>query len=188
MAERKFNYLVFLPPIFFAAFVIGAYYGLKRENPNELPSALIGRTAPSLADVRPFAGSPAPDDPLLAGDGVKLVNFWASWCGPCRAEHPLLMELGATEIPVIGINYKDAAENAQGFLAELGNPYDMIGADDTGRTGIDWGIYGVPETFVVGPGGEILFRHPGPLTREVWEKRLAPLVEDAEGQASDATG
>jgi cytochrome c biogenesis protein CcmG, thiol:disulfide interchange protein DsbE len=188
VAERNFNFLLILPPVLFAAFAIAAYLGLKRENPNDLPSALIGRPAPSVADLNVFAGAPAPSDPLLENSGVKLVNFWASWCGPCRAEHPLLMEIGEGDVPVVGINYKDASENARGFLDELGNPYDMIGADESGRTGIDWGIYGVPETFVVGPGGKILFRHPGPLTRDIWENRVAPVVEDAIGQRSDATG
>ncbi len=184
MAERKFNLLLVLPPLLFAGFAIAAYLGLKRENPNELPSALVGRPAPALAAVEPFGEAIAPTDAALAGPGVKLVNFWASWCGPCRAEHPILMELGAGEIPVIGINYKDAPENAGGFLGELGNPYDMIGADTSGRTGIDWGIYGVPETFLIGPGGEVLYRHPGPLTRDIWERKLAPVIESA----SDATG
>lgn len=188
MAERKFNPLLFLPPILFVAFALAAYLGLKRENPNELPSALIGKAAPSLAEVSRFGSASAPSDDMLSGPGVKLVNFWASWCGPCRAEHPLLMELGESEVPVVGINYKDAPGNAQGFLDELGDPYDLIGADETGRTGIDWGIYGVPETFVVGPGGEILFRHPGPLTRDVWDRRLAPVIDGTQSGAADATG
>lgn len=188
MANRKFNPLVILPPTLFVAFALAAYLGLKRENPNELPSALIGKSAPSLAAVEPFGDSPMPTNAALSGSGVKLVNFWASWCGPCRAEHPLLMELGKGDIPVVGINYRDAPENARGFLEELGDPYDMIGADGTGRTGIDWGIYGVPETFIVGPDGEILFRHPGPLTRDIWQRKLAPVIDAAEKLAGDATG
>ncbi|WP_424929322.1 DsbE family thiol:disulfide interchange protein [Amaricoccus tamworthensis] len=177
MTKRKFNPLVLLPPLLFLAFGIAAWVGLTRENPDELPSALVGRTTPSVAGLAPMDGGPVPSDEDLRGDGMKLVNFWASWCGPCRAEHPLLMELGESEVPVIGINYKDSADNAAGFLEELGNPYDSIGADADGRSGIDWGIYGVPETFVVGPDGEILHRHPGPLTVDIFNKRIRPLLE-----------
>jgi cytochrome c biogenesis protein CcmG, thiol:disulfide interchange protein DsbE len=179
MAERRSNPLLILPPLLFLAFAGAAYLGLKRDNPEELPSALIGKEAPALSSITQFSGEPMPDDAVLEGPGVKLVNFWASWCGPCRAEHPLLMEVGKDSIPVIGINYKDDEAKAAGFLAELGNPYRMIGEDGSGRTGIDWGIYGVPETFVVGPGGEILFRHPGPLTRDIFEKRLRPVIDAA---------
>jgi cytochrome c biogenesis protein CcmG/thiol:disulfide interchange protein DsbE len=171
----RLNPLLALPPLVFAAFAAAAYFGLKRENANELPSALIGRTAPALT-TEAFAGSADPGEALVA-PGVKLVNFWASWCGPCRAEHPILMELGDGAVPVIGVNYKDAPQNAAGFVAQLGNPYDAIGADVSGRTGIDWGIYGVPETFVIGADGTVLLRHPGPLTREVLEKQLRPLLD-----------
>lgn len=181
MAERRFNPLVLLPPALFAAFALAAYLGLKNETAGELPSALVGRDAPSLARLTDFDGAPPPTDADLRAPGVKLVNYWASWCGPCRAEHPLLVELGQGDMPVIGINYKDTPANAQGFLAELGDPYSAIGTDATGRTGIDWGIYGVPETFVIGPDGSILHRHPGPLTREVLEKRIMPVIEAAGG-------
>jgi cytochrome c biogenesis protein CcmG/thiol:disulfide interchange protein DsbE len=171
----RINPLLVLPPLVFAAFAVAAYLGLKRENAETLPSALIGRPAPALT-IEALAGGPDPGE-ALGAPGLKLVNFWASWCGPCRAEHPILMELGAGLVPVIGVNYKDAPENAAGFLAQLGDPYDAIGADTSGRTGIDWGIYGVPETFVIGADGTVLLRHPGPLTREVLEKELRPLLD-----------
>jgi cytochrome c biogenesis protein CcmG/thiol:disulfide interchange protein DsbE len=115
----------------------------------------------------------------LTASGVKLVNFWASWCGPCRAEHPLLEALSAEGVPVIGVNYKDTPENALGFLAELGDPYAKIGADESGRTGLDWGIYGVPETFVIGPDGTVVMRFPGPISPNVLEKRIRPAMEAA---------
>ncbi len=110
---------------------------------------------------------------------MKLVNFWASWCGPCRAEHPLLEELAAGGQPIIGINYKDDPDNARAFLAELGDPFERIGADETGRTGLDWGIYGVPETFVIAADGTILLRHPGPITRDILATRLQPAIDAA---------
>ncbi len=177
MKPPRFNLLILLPPLLFAGFAAAAFLALKRENPDELPSALIGRTAPLLATAEPLGDLPLLGDADLSGPGLKLVNFWASWCAPCRAEHPLLMDLTDGEIPVYGINYKDQPANAEGFLAELGNPYDRIAADPSGRTGIDWGIYGVPETFLVGPGGEILTRFPGPLTRAAFADRLQPVID-----------
>jgi cytochrome c biogenesis protein CcmG, thiol:disulfide interchange protein DsbE len=176
----RLNPLVALPPLIFAAFAAAAWLGLRNDNPGELPSALVGGPAPSLSALEPFKdGVPAPRDPDLAAAGVKLVNFWASWCAPCRAEHPILMDLAAGGLPVIGVNYKDTPDKAAGFLDELGNPFQSLGADASGRTGIDWGIYGVPETFVVGPDGTVLLRHPGPLTREVLDKRIRPAIEAA---------
>jgi cytochrome c biogenesis protein CcmG/thiol:disulfide interchange protein DsbE len=169
--------LALLPPALFLGFAALAWFGLTRDNPDELPSALAGRQAPSLATAVALRGDPPPDDAALRAGAPVLVNFWASWCGPCRVEHPFLTELAASGVPVIGVNYKDAPENALGFLAELGDPYAAIGADPTGRIGLDWGLYGVPETFVVSGEGEILLRHPGPLTPEIIAARIAPLLE-----------
>ena len=180
MKRIKFDPLLALPPLAFAVFAVVAYAGLKRENPDELPSALAGKPAPSLKATVALRDDPPPTDADLRAPGVKLVNFWASWCAPCRAEHAVLTELAESGIPVIGVNYKDTPENARDFLAELGDPFAKIGADETGRTGIDWGLYGVPETFVIGPDGTILMRHPGPLTRDIVATRLAPVIEGAE--------
>ncbi|HMR53754.1 MAG TPA: DsbE family thiol:disulfide interchange protein [Amaricoccus sp.] len=180
MARPSFNLLMLLPPLLFAVFAGLAWFALTRENPDELPSALIGRPAPSLAATTALRDDPAPTDADLRAPGVKLVNFWASWCGPCRAEHPVLEELAAEGQTVVGVNYKDDPANARAFLAELGDPFAAIGTDRSGRTGLDWGIYGVPETFVIAPDGTILLRHPGPLTRDIVERRLRPAIADAE--------
>lgn len=166
-----------LPPALFAVFAAVAFVALRTENRDELPSALAGRPAPSLAAAAAFPGAPRPDDASLRAGAPTLVNFWASWCGPCRLEHPELKALAESGIRVVGINYKDAPEKAAAFLAELGDPYAAIAADPTGRVGIDWGIYGVPETFVVGGDGAILTRHPGPLTAEIVAKRIAPALQ-----------
>lgn len=177
MAERRFNFLILLPPLLFLGFALLAFVALKRENRHELPSAYADRQAPSLAAATALRADPPPTDEALRSGEVKLVNFWASWCGPCRAEHPFLTELSQAGVPVIGMNYKDAPDKALAFLEELGDPYAAIGADPTGRIGIDWGLYGVPETFVVAGDGTILLRHPGPITPDVLESRIRPLLD-----------
>ena len=183
MARRKLNFLMILPPLVFLGFASAAYVALKRDNPAELPSALVGQPAPDVGRTVALRDDPAPTAADLAAPGVKLVNFFASWCGPCRIEHPVLTGLAAEGIPVIGINYKDKPEQARAFLAELGDPYARIGADESGRTALDWGIYGVPETFVVGPDGRILLRFPGPLDPVTIEKRIAPAISAAGGKS-----
>ena len=174
------NLLLLLPPLLFAAFAAVAYFAL--QSPDEgLPTAFAGREAPSLAGTVALRDDPAPDDASLRAPGAKLVNFWASWCAPCRVEHPILAELAAGGVPIIGVNYKDRPENAKAFLAELGDPYAAIGADEGGRTGIDWGLYGVPETFVVDGEGRVVLRHAGPITPEVLENRILPALEGVGG-------
>jgi cytochrome c biogenesis protein CcmG/thiol:disulfide interchange protein DsbE len=173
------NWLLILPPLLFLAFATVAWLGLRREAPQELPSALVGEAAPSLARAGALYDNPVPTDADLRAPGVKLVNFFASWCGPCRAEHPLLMDLAAEGVPIIGVNYKDKPEAARGWLKKDGNPFGKIGTDD-GRIGLDWGIYGVPETFVVDGSGTILMRYPGPLTRAALQDRLRPVMDAAE--------
>ena len=174
--KRGFNWLILIPPVIFFMLFGAFYLGMQRENPNALPSALEGTPAPAidLAALPPETVGIAAED--FKSSGVKLVNFWASWCGPCRAEHPTLQALADSGLPIYGINYKDSPGNARGFLEELGNPFAKIGTDTTGRVAIDWGVYGVPETFVVDGEGNILTRYPGPITQKVWEDRLAPFV------------
>ncbi len=176
---RRVNWLLTLPPVIFLALAGAFWFGLTRENPDELPSALAGRQAPALA-LPPLPGVDTPAPGEVSFDGIRLVNFWASWCGPCRAEHPFLERIAEAGVPIIGINYKDRPANAAAFLEELGNPYAAIGVDEAGRAGIDWGLYGVPETFVIDAEGTVLMRHPGPISPEIFEKRFRPLLAPAE--------
>lgn len=118
--------------------------------------------------------------PSLLEGQVTVVNVFASWCIPCRDEHPVLMELlRRTGVRLVGINQKDAPENARAFLAELGNPYEAVGADRDGRASIDWGVYGVPETFIVNAAGIITYKHIGPMTLESLEREVIPAIDKA---------
>lgn len=170
---RRLIYI--LPVAAFAALAIYFYVSLSRD-PAALPSAMIDQPTPTftLAGLRDEPGLSTQE---FAGQ-VVLVNFFASWCVPCRTEHPLLMnisrELG---VPLYGIDYKDKPDDAARFLADLGNPYGRIGADRDGRVGIDFGVYGVPETYVIDKAGRIRLRHVGPLTPADVAKEIAPLVQ-----------
>jgi cytochrome c biogenesis protein CcmG/thiol:disulfide interchange protein DsbE len=167
-----------LPPVIFAGLATMFYLGMQRDDPNALPSVQVGREAPPLALVQ-LGGAPLLDDAALRAPGVKLVNYWASWCAPCRVEHPHLVALAAEGIPIYGINYKDDPAKAMAFLDELGNPYAAMGADDTGRTAIDWGVYGVPETYVIDGEGKVVFRLAGPVTSLTLESQVRPAIEAA---------
>ncbi|RMH47556.1 MAG: DsbE family thiol:disulfide interchange protein [Alphaproteobacteria bacterium] len=180
--RRGLSWLLLIPLIFLAL-VAMFLWGMGRENPKELPSTLVGRSAPTI-ELTPLGDTPLLEDKMLREGGVKLVNFWASWCAPCRAEHKHLMALSASGIPVYGVNYKDEPAKALGFLAELGNPYARLGADRSGRQAIDWGVYGVPETFVLDATGKVLLRFPGPLTREVIASKIMPAIEKAQAAAN----
>lgn len=173
--------IVFLPlGVFLALAVVFLFQLLSGRDAAVVPSALIGQPAPETK-LPPLdgAGLPGLDTQSLKGK-VTLVNVWASWCAPCRIEHPLLMELARDErIAIVGLNYKDSPENARRFLGELGNPYDAIGVDDAGRHAIDWGVYGVPETFLVGRDGTILKKHVGPLSPDALRASLMPEIEKA---------
>jgi cytochrome c biogenesis protein CcmG/thiol:disulfide interchange protein DsbE len=145
-----------------------------------IPSALIGAPAPAT-DLPPLPGSQLPGLSSAAFKGnVTLVNVWASWCAPCREEHPVLLALSQDRrFTLAGLNYKDKPENALRFLGELGNPFAAIGADTAGRTALDWGVYGVPETFLVGRDGNIILKHVGPLSPEAVATELMPAIEKA---------
>lgn len=173
--------LMILPPVLFAGLAVMFAVGMFRGNPDELPSELKGRSAPPVV-VTPLGDGTAPSDALLRAPGVKLVNYWASWCAPCRAEHPALTALAAEGIAIHGINYKDLPENAQGFLSELGNPYATLGADESGRMALTWGVYGVPETYVIDGNGTIVLRLAGPITERTLKESIRPAIAKAAGQ------
>ena len=176
------RYLLFaLPLIALVALVAVFAFSIDRD-PGLVRSVLIDKPAPTFAMAEvPELGVPGFDTASLMGE-VTVVNVFASWCIPCRDEHPLLVALKeVTGVRLFGINQADAPENARAFLAELGNPYDAVGADRDRRVSIDWGVYGVPETFVVDARGVITFKHVGPLTPEAVETELLPAIEKARG-------
>lgn len=149
--------------------------------PRDIPSALIGQPVPDFALAALYAGSEPFTDQDLKDGKARIVNVWASWCVPCVAEHPVLAELTAMGISVYGINYKDKPEDARLFLSRLGNPFARIGVDPEGRTSIDWGVYGVPETFVVSGDGVIVYKTISQLTRETLEREILPRLRQLNG-------
>lgn len=167
--------LVLLPVAVFAVLAVALYLGLWNKD-DRLPSVLIGKPVPEF-DLPQIEGRETGlSSADLRGD-VSIVNVWASWCVPCRVEMPLLVELAeAGTLPIYGINYKDDAEAALTFLDELGDPYTRIGADRSGRVAIDWGVYGLPETFVVDAEGQIAYKHVGPFDRRSLEEDILPVV------------
>ena len=173
---RRLLYL--LPFLLFIGVGIAFYLGFQRD-PRDIPSALIDKPAPTC-DLRATAGGPATgglSSSKLTGD-VTLVNVFASWCIPCKAEHPVITRLAREQgVTVYGINYKDKPEDALTWLARYGNPYAAIGADPDGRVSIDWGVYGVPESYLIDRQGRIRFKHVGPLTPQVVEEQLLPMVK-----------
>lgn len=174
-----------LPLVVFLGFAAVAGKMLYDQDVNgrdisAIPSALIGKKAPSLA-LPPLEGSntAALTDAAIAGK-LTLVNVFASWCVPCRQEHPILKELAKDgRLTVVGINYKDRNDNALRFLGELGNPYKAIGVDPNGKAAIDWGVYGIPESYLVGPDGTILYKKVGPFDERSLTQDLMPAIEKA---------
>jgi cytochrome c biogenesis protein CcmG/thiol:disulfide interchange protein DsbE len=175
--------LASVPLAVFAVLAAVFFIGLKGDDPSIVPSALIGQKVPAF-ELPALEGMALPGlaSADLAQGEVTLVNVFASWCGPCRLEHPVLMELAKRgDIAIAGINYKDEPENARRFLTSLGVPYQAIGVDRTGRASIDWGVYGVPETFVVDGKGIIRFKWVGPISDEKALGRLETAIRDAKG-------
>ena len=167
---RSSRWLMALPLIVFAALAAIFWFRLGGGDPSRIPSALIGHPAPQtpLPPLEGLAsnGAPIPGlDPSVFKGKVSLVNVWASWCVPCHDEAPLLTELGRdSRLQIVGINYKDSADNARRFLGRYGNPFAVVGVDASGRASIEWGVYGVPETFIVGREGTIVYKLVGPVT------------------------
>ncbi|WP_171234531.1 DsbE family thiol:disulfide interchange protein [Ruegeria sp. HKCCA6837] len=176
----KISPLMIAPPLIFGAFAVLAGIGMFRDDPNALPSAREGQPAPPVL-LTEFPGKTPFDDATLRDGEVKLVNYWASWCAPCRAEHPNLDALAKEGVPVYGINYKDQLANADAFLTELGDPYTAMGRDEQGRMALDWGLYGVPETYVIDGDGTVILRFAGPITQRVIESTIRPALEKAAG-------
>jgi cytochrome c biogenesis protein CcmG/thiol:disulfide interchange protein DsbE len=172
-APSRSRLLFLLPALIFVGLVV--LFGVQLisgRNPAEVPSVLINKPAPAFS-LTPLEGLMADGKPVpgFSNEDLKgrvtVVNVWASWCAPCRQEHPLLVELAKDpSVRVVGINQKDNPDNARRFLGTLGNPYAAVGVDPNGRASIDWGVYGVPETFIIGPDGTIRHKHIGPLTPE----------------------
>jgi cytochrome c biogenesis protein CcmG/thiol:disulfide interchange protein DsbE len=160
-------------------------------NSRDIPSALIGKPIPQfeLAPLEGLADGDGNQVPGLASAGFKgkvsIVNVWASWCAPCRQEHPLLMQLSKREgVRLVGINYKDQTANALRFLGQLGNPFAAIGIDPRGSAAIDWGVYGVPESFIVAADGTIAYKHVGPLSEKSLEEKFLPALEKVIGESA----
>lgn len=183
--RAKRNILVMLPLVAFLALAALFLYRLGAGDSSRIPSALIGRQAP-VTDLPGLEGLTRDGRPVpgltnarFAGN-VTLVNIWASWCVPCHDEAPLLDRMAQDKrIQIVGINYKDTPDNARRFLNRYGNPFAAAGVDPNGRTSIDWGVYGVPETFLIGRDGSIAYKLVGPITAENLAKVLQPAIEKA---------
>lgn len=183
--QRRRPWLLALPLVVFAGLAALFWFGLGNRDPSRIPSALIGHEAPRTA-LPPLPdlvsnGMPVPGlDPAMLNGKVSLVNVWASWCIPCHEEAPQLDVLAKDRrLQLVGINYKDTADNARRFLGRYGNPFDMVGADTNGRAAIEWGVYGVPETFIVGRDGRIAYKLVGPITPDNIDTVLRPEIDKA---------
>jgi cytochrome c biogenesis protein CcmG, thiol:disulfide interchange protein DsbE len=181
---------VLVPLAVFLGLMILFLFRLYAGDPSRIPSALIGRPAPQVA-LPGLAGLqrdgvPVPGlDPAAFKGAVTVVNVWASWCVPCHDEAPLLMQLAQdSRLRLVGINYKDDPDNARRFLGRYGNPFAAAGADESGRAGIEWGVYGVPETFVVGRDARIVYKLVGPITPDNFDSILKPEIDKAASAGS----
>ena len=176
-----------VPLVMFVALGAFLFVGLQR-NPAYVPSPLIGKPAPefSLPSLQDAAYPISTKD--LAGQSWVL-NVWGTWCGGCREEHDTLLAISRTGVvPIIGLDWKDDSTAAKEWLRQLGNPYAAVAFDPEGRVAIDWGVYGAPETFLIGPDGKVLFKHIAPMTMQVWTSEFLPRIEAATAGAAPAKG
>jgi cytochrome c biogenesis protein CcmG/thiol:disulfide interchange protein DsbE len=168
--------MLLLPVFAFVGLAIAFAYGLTRD-PSIIPSALIGKPVPEFS-LPPVQGRTLGLSSADLKGEVSLVNFFASWCTACRYEHPFFMQLKEDGVvPVHGIDYKDKPDDAAEWLDSMGDPYTRTGADLNGRVAIDWGVYGVPETFVIDREGRIAFKQVGPIDRQILDEKILPLIE-----------
>jgi cytochrome c biogenesis protein CcmG, thiol:disulfide interchange protein DsbE len=194
MTPQKPALVRLLPVLVFAGIALFFAVALRTAEPSKIPSTLIGKMVPAstfpaledlLADGKAVPGFTSAD---LAKGKVTVVNFWASWCAQCVEEHPLLDKLQASSgADLYGVNYKDNTLAARRYLGRYGNPYSVIGTDASGRAAIDWGVYGMPETFVINGRGEIVYKHIGPLSTESIEAKVMPAIEKAKAALAART-
>ena len=172
-----FRPIYIVPVLVFMGLSIGLYIGLSLD-PKETAFPLAGKPPPAF-DLDPLhEGQPRLTEADLLSGKITFVNFFASWCAPCKLEHPYLMQLAERDdVVVIGIDYKDTPEDARAWLSQDGNPYSLIGRDDTGRVGIDWGLAGVPETFVIDRDGNVAYRFQGPILQAEYTRQVLPMLE-----------
>ncbi|GLS87351.1 thiol:disulfide interchange protein [Cypionkella aquatica] len=172
------KWLMFLPPILFAGLAAMFYVGMQRSDPNALPSVFIDKQAPSL-NAAALPGFAALTDADLRNGGVTVVNFWASWCPPCRAENGTLMALAAEGVHVVGVNMMDRPDDAAAFLAADGNPFAAIAFDPKGKTRLDWGVTAPPETFILRGDGTVAYKFIGPMIGDDYLQRFRPELDKA---------
>ena len=172
----------FLLPLSIFVVVVGFLAVGLKLNPREIPSPLVGKAAPDFSQPQLYDPAKMFSPADMKGK-VWLLNFWASWCGGCKTEHPVLMELARSgEVQIYGMDYKDKQDEAMAWLRQWGNPYSIIGMDDAGRVGINFGVYGVPETYVIDKQGVIRYKQIGPLNPDTVSQKIIPLVKQLESQ------
>jgi cytochrome c biogenesis protein CcmG, thiol:disulfide interchange protein DsbE len=180
--------LKFVVP-FVVFLLLGAflYVGLYRD-PSYVPSPLIGKPAPEF-HLPSLQDAAYPVDSKELHGRTWVLNVWGTWCGGCRQEHETLVAISRSNtVPLVGLNWKDDPAAAQEWLRTLGNPYAVVAEDQEGRVAIDWGVYGAPETFLIGPDGKVLFKHIAPMTMEVWNTEFVPRIQAAAGTAAKSQG
>jgi cytochrome c biogenesis protein CcmG/thiol:disulfide interchange protein DsbE len=175
-----------VPFVLFLLMGVFLYVGLQRD-PRYVPSPLIGKAAPEFT-------LPSLQDPAYTVSSSELtgrpwlLNVWGTWCGGCRQEHDVLLEIARQNtVPMVGLNWKDDDAAAKRWLRDLGNPYAVVAVDQDGRTAVDWGVYGAPETFLIGPDGTVLYKHIAPMTLEIWRTEFLPRIEASASKGGSAT-